>query len=49
VSLPQDAGARLEATTGFDIGLPNDFIRDMQSFVYGEVGALVDEGHRLSH
>jgi aryl-alcohol dehydrogenase-like predicted oxidoreductase len=43
VSLPPDAVARLEATTGFDIGFPNDFIRDMQSFVYGEVGALVDE------
>ena len=26
--------------------LPDDFIRDMQSFVYGEAGALVDERHR---
>jgi hypothetical protein len=33
---------QLEATTAFDIGFPNDFIRDMQSFVYGEVGARVD-------
>jgi hypothetical protein len=41
--------ARLEAPTGLNIGFPNDFIRGMQSFVYGEVGALVDEGHRLSH
>lgn len=34
--------ARLEATTGFDIGFPNNFIRDRQSFVYGEVGAQVE-------
>jgi aryl-alcohol dehydrogenase-like predicted oxidoreductase len=46
VSLPPDAVSRLEATTGFDIGFPNDFIRDMQSFVYGEAGALVDDGHQ---
>jgi len=35
--------------TGFDIGFPNDFIRDMQSFVYGQAGALVDERKPAPH
>ena len=46
LSLTPEAVEQLEATTAFDIGFPNDFIRDMQSFVYGEVGARVDEGRR---
>ena len=40
-----DAGGNV-VDTAFDIGFPNEFIRDMQSFVYGEVGAHVDKGHR---
>ncbi len=40
--LPPDALARLDAATGFDVGFPHDFIRDMQGFVFGEAGALVD-------
>ena len=40
-----DAGGNV-VDTAFDIGFPNEFIRDMQSFVYGEVGARVDKGHR---
>jgi len=46
LSLTSEAVEQLEATTAFDIGFPNDFIRDMQSFVYGEVGARVDDRHR---
>jgi aryl-alcohol dehydrogenase-like predicted oxidoreductase len=46
LSLTPEAAQQLEATTAFDIGFPNDFIRDMQSFVYGEVGARVDDRHR---
>ena len=36
--------ARLEAAANFDLGFPHDFIRDMQSFVFGDAGALVDDG-----
>ena len=43
LSLSPEAVERLEATTAFAVGFPNDFIRDMQSFVYGEVGAQVDD------
>jgi aryl-alcohol dehydrogenase-like predicted oxidoreductase len=42
LTLPADALARLDAATGFDVGFPHDFIRDMQGFVFGEAGALVD-------
>lgn len=35
ITLPTDAVDRLDAATDFDIGFPHDFIRDMQSFVYG--------------
>jgi hypothetical protein len=48
LSLPPQAVEQLEATTAFDIGFPNDFLRDMQSFVHGEVGARVDDRHRAS-
>ena len=43
ITLPTESMDRLEAATGFDIGFPHDFIRDMQSFVFGDAGALVDE------
>lgn len=43
ITLPTELIARLDAASGFDVGFPHDFIRDMQSFVYGEAGALVDE------
>jgi aryl-alcohol dehydrogenase-like predicted oxidoreductase len=42
ITLTNEAMTSLEASTGFDIGFPHDFIRDMQSFVYGEAGTLVD-------
>ncbi|MCD2195728.1 aldo/keto reductase [Actinomycetospora endophytica] len=40
--LPDDALKRLDDATGFEVGFPHDFIRDMQGFVFGEAGALVD-------
>ncbi len=43
ITLPTELVARLEAATGFDIGCPHGFIRDMQSLVDGEAGALVDD------
>jgi aryl-alcohol dehydrogenase-like predicted oxidoreductase len=43
VALPTELLDRLEAATEFEIGFPHDFIRDMQTFVYGEVGAMVDD------
>lgn len=43
ITLPTELVSRLNAATRFDIGFPHDFIRDMQSFVYGDAGALVDE------
>ena len=43
ITLPTESMNQLEAATSFDIGFPHDFIRDMQSFVYGDAGALVDE------
>jgi aryl-alcohol dehydrogenase-like predicted oxidoreductase len=49
IALPPEVVGRLEAATGFDIGFPNDFIRDMQSFVYGQAGALVDERKPAPH
>ena len=42
VTLSDEAIASLEAAAGFDVGFPHDFIRDMQSFVYGEAAPLVD-------
>jgi hypothetical protein len=42
LTLPSDALARLDAAGEFDVGFPHDFIRDMQGFVFGEAGALVD-------
>jgi aryl-alcohol dehydrogenase-like predicted oxidoreductase len=48
IALPPELVARLETATGFDIGFPNDFIRDMQTFVYGEAGALVDHPKPVS-
>lgn len=42
LSLPQAAVARLEDASEFGIGFPNDFIHDMQAFVYGDAGARVD-------
>jgi aryl-alcohol dehydrogenase-like predicted oxidoreductase len=48
LSLTPQAVEQLEATTAFDIGFPNDFIRDMQSFVYGDVGARVDDRQRTT-
>jgi aryl-alcohol dehydrogenase-like predicted oxidoreductase len=46
IALPAELLARLEAATEFKVGFPHDFIRDMQSFVYGEVAALVDDPRR---
>ena len=43
VVLTPELTARLEAATEFQLGFPHDFIREMQSFVYGEAGSLVDE------
>ncbi len=42
IILPPEAVATLQSASAFDVGFPHDFIRDMQSFVYGESGALVD-------
>ena len=42
VTLPPEALERLDAASGFEIGFPHDFIRDMQGFVFGDVGARVD-------
>ena len=47
VSLDPEAVARLESATGFDVGFPNDFIRDMQTFVYGEIAARVTQPNRV--
>ncbi len=44
VALTKELVARLDAAGEFDVGFPHDFIRDMQSFVYGDTGALVDDG-----
>ncbi len=42
VVLPVEAVAELEASTGFEVGFPTDFIHETQGFVYGPVGQLVD-------
>ena len=42
VTLPPEALERLDAATGFEVGFPHDFIRDMQGFVFGEAGTWVD-------
>jgi aryl-alcohol dehydrogenase-like predicted oxidoreductase len=44
VRLPDEAVNRLEASTAFEIGFPHDFIRDMQTFVFGEVVERIDDG-----
>ena len=41
-TLPPDVVATLDEVTAFDPGFPHDFIRDMQTFVFGEAGNLVD-------
>jgi aryl-alcohol dehydrogenase-like predicted oxidoreductase len=43
VVLTPELTSRLEAANAFDLGFPHDFIRDMQSFVYGDAGSLVDD------
>ena len=49
LSLSPEAVHQLDVASAFDIGFPNDFIRDMQSFVYGEVAATSwYDGHRAS-
>ena len=48
IALSPELMARLDAATGFDIGFPNDFIRDTQTFVYGQAGALVDDRQPVS-
>lgn len=40
--LPPESLEQLEAATGFEIGFPHDFIRDMQAFVFGDVADRVD-------
>jgi aryl-alcohol dehydrogenase-like predicted oxidoreductase len=42
VDLTPDLTTRLEAATEFHLGFPHEFIRDMQSFVYGDAGSLVE-------
>jgi diketogulonate reductase-like aldo/keto reductase len=44
VRLPDEAVNRLEASTAFEIGFPHDFIRDMQTFVFGEIAERIDDG-----
>jgi aryl-alcohol dehydrogenase-like predicted oxidoreductase len=46
LSLPPEAIDCLDKVSGFDIGFPHDFIRDMQSFVFGELHNKVDNGSR---
>jgi aryl-alcohol dehydrogenase-like predicted oxidoreductase len=41
-TLPPDVVATLDEVTAFDPGFPHDFIRDMQTVVFGEAGNLVD-------
>jgi aryl-alcohol dehydrogenase-like predicted oxidoreductase len=48
VTLSPDAIDRLNAATAFDIGFPHDFIRDMHTFVYGEVSDRVDDRRHAS-
>lgn len=43
ITLPDEAIKRLETATGFEVGFPHDFIREMQGFVFGDAGALVDQ------
>ena len=42
LTLPPDAVAQLDEAAPFDPGFPHDFIRDMQTFVFGTAKALVD-------
>jgi aryl-alcohol dehydrogenase-like predicted oxidoreductase len=42
LTLPPDAVARLDAASAIELGFPHDFVRDMQTFVFGDVDALVD-------
>jgi aryl-alcohol dehydrogenase-like predicted oxidoreductase len=42
VVLQADAVRRLEATVGFEVGYPNDFIAETRQFVYGEPGSALD-------
>jgi aryl-alcohol dehydrogenase-like predicted oxidoreductase len=42
VALPDEAVARLESASGFEPGFPHDFIHEMQDFVFGPGGRLVD-------
>jgi aryl-alcohol dehydrogenase-like predicted oxidoreductase len=42
VPLPDDAVARLEAATGFEVGFPTDFIAETGPWVLGEASARVD-------
>ncbi|HEY7485007.1 MAG TPA: aldo/keto reductase [Streptosporangiaceae bacterium] len=42
LTLPPEAVARLDEATAFDLGFPHDFIRGMQTFVFGTANALVD-------
>jgi aryl-alcohol dehydrogenase-like predicted oxidoreductase len=41
-TLPNDAIARLEATTGFEIGFPSNFIAETSAWVFGEASTRVD-------
>lgn len=42
VTLPSDAVTQIEAAATFDVGFPSNFLESMTGFVYGDVGALVD-------
>ncbi|MGO8957435.1 MAG: aldo/keto reductase [Streptosporangiaceae bacterium] len=42
LTLPQDALARHDKAAAFDLGFPQEFVCDMQTFAFGEADALVD-------
>ncbi|MCU1487751.1 MAG: aldo/keto reductase [Actinomycetia bacterium] len=42
VTIPDDAMARLDEASAIELGFPSDMIGRLDTFVHGEVGALVD-------
>jgi aryl-alcohol dehydrogenase-like predicted oxidoreductase len=42
VTIPDDAMARLDEASAIDLGFPSEMIGRLDTFVHGEVGALVD-------
>jgi diketogulonate reductase-like aldo/keto reductase len=43
VELPADAVRRLDEVSAIELGFPADMVTRLQGFMYGPVGALVDD------